>query len=164
MFDGHTDRFFMDVSCIVSSNSVSPTNMSYTDNSTSFVIPNPLVAFPCGSVSINKTFFPFLASIVLKFTVVGNLGVLLQEPLFDNGVALAVALGNQAQLVKLLLPLVGLVVEQNVPLHVVVCEATVALLLVVAADGAGHYMEALVVLAGPLQEVVFLGTDNLGKP
>ena len=70
MFDGHTVRFFIAVSCNVSSIAVSPTNTSYTDSSNSFVIPNPLVAFPCGSVSISNTFFPFFASIVLKLTVV----------------------------------------------------------------------------------------------
>ena len=99
----------------------------------------------------------------VRHTKLGNFGILLQEPLFDNGIALAVALGNQTQLVKLLLPLVGLVVEQNIPLHVVIGEATVALLLVVAADGAGHYMETLIVPAGRLQKFVFLGADNFSE-
>ena len=70
MFDGHILKFFIAVSCTTSLNVVSPTKMSYTEKSNSFVIPSPLVALPCGSVSINKTFFPFLANKVLKLTVV----------------------------------------------------------------------------------------------
>ena len=70
MFDGHILKFFIDVFSTVSIKVVSPTNTSYTDNSNSFVTPSPLVALPCGSVSINNTFFPFLANKVLKFTVV----------------------------------------------------------------------------------------------
>ena len=63
-------KFFIAVSCTISSAATSVINKSYVDNSDSFSTPKPLVAFPCGSVSINNTFFPLLAKIVLKLTVV----------------------------------------------------------------------------------------------
>ena len=70
MFDGHTIKFFTAVVLQASSIVASFTNTSYVDNSTSLSTPSPLVAFPCGSASINNTFLPFFAIIVLKLTVV----------------------------------------------------------------------------------------------
>lgn len=67
MFDGHTFKDLIAVSFKVSSILTSFIITSYIDLSISLFIPSPLVAFPCGSASINNTFFPFFASIVLKF-------------------------------------------------------------------------------------------------
>ena len=62
IFVGKTSRFSSTFLQITSSISASPIKRSYTVFSTSSLsTPNPLVIFPCGSVSIARTFFPFSA-------------------------------------------------------------------------------------------------------
>ena len=60
----------------------------YTDLSVWASIPNPLVAFPCGSMSINNTLLPLCAKQALKLTAV----VVLPTPPFWLAIDITLAI------------------------------------------------------------------------
>ena len=71
MLDTIISRFLNSVFIIASFASELPIMISYEDVSISLLfIPTPLVVLPCGSISINKVFFPNIPSEADKLTAV----------------------------------------------------------------------------------------------